>query len=206
MRNVKEIISNNLTKLRKEHNLTQLELAEKINYSDKAVSRWEKGEVTPDIETLNKISEIYNIPLEEIISEHSPEEKIAETHKMQKKNKVLISLLAVLTVWFVATIAFVYVQIFVGISVWTAFIWAIPSSFIVAIVFNAIWGKRKWTFILVSFLVWTFLASVFIQFLPVYNLFLIFILGVPAQIGIILWSMLKPKRKIEQISHENIEN
>ena len=49
------IIAKNLSELRRKNKLTQLEVAEKLNYSDKAVSKWEQGESLPGIEVLYKI-------------------------------------------------------------------------------------------------------------------------------------------------------
>ena len=54
--NVRSIIASNLTKYRKNLGLTQLELAEKLNYSDKTLSKWERGESIPDIVTLKQLS------------------------------------------------------------------------------------------------------------------------------------------------------
>lgn len=64
MENVKEIIARNLTELRKSHKMTQSALAEKLNYSDKAISRWEHAETLPDIETLCRICDIYGVKFE----------------------------------------------------------------------------------------------------------------------------------------------
>lgn len=63
MSDIKAIVKENLIRLRREHKLTQLELSQKINYSDKAISRWETGEVTPDVETLAHLAELYEIPI-----------------------------------------------------------------------------------------------------------------------------------------------
>lgn len=194
MENVKEIISENLVKLRKEHKLTQLELAEKLNYSDKAISRWENGEVTPDIETLMNICEVYNISLNDIVTKHENSKKLTKKYKSQQKNKIIITLLSISLVWFVATMFFVYTKLIFNKTIWTAFIWAIPATFIVCIVFNAIWGKRKLMFPLISGLTWTLIASIYIQLLSVYNLYLIFFIGIPLQIATILWSFLEPRR------------
>ena len=90
MEDIKETISENLVKLRKEHKLTQLELAEKLNYSDKAISRWENGEVIPDIETLMNICEVYNISLNDIVSKHENTKKLTKHYKSQQKNKIII--------------------------------------------------------------------------------------------------------------------
>ena len=59
MENLKDVIRENLINLRKEHKLTQIDLAKKINYSDKAISRWENGDVLPDVEILNSICNVY---------------------------------------------------------------------------------------------------------------------------------------------------
>ena len=60
MNNVKNNIASNLTRLRKEHNLTQSELALKLNYTDKSVSKWEHGESVPPIETLKELADLYD--------------------------------------------------------------------------------------------------------------------------------------------------
>ena len=71
MKNIREIISTNLIALRKQSGLTQVDLAKKLKYSDKAVSRWEKGEVVPDVETLENIAKVYNVPLTYLLKEHT---------------------------------------------------------------------------------------------------------------------------------------
>ena len=74
MENLNLIIGNNIKDLRKANGLTQEELAKKLNYSNKAISRWESGEVVPDVETLNRLCEIFNIPIANIF-----EEKVTQT-------------------------------------------------------------------------------------------------------------------------------
>ena len=69
MKNLKEIISKNIINLRKANNLTQVELSKMINYSDKAISRWEKGEVLPDIETIQTLSEVFKVPMSAILED-----------------------------------------------------------------------------------------------------------------------------------------
>ena len=70
--NVKEIIAGNLASLRKASKLTQQQLAEKLNYSDKAVSRWENAETLPDIETLCRICDIYGVKFEYLLQKEQP--------------------------------------------------------------------------------------------------------------------------------------
>ena len=106
MNDIKDIIANNLIKLRKKHKLTQNELAEKLNYSDNAISRWERGEVTPSIETLDQIAKYFDVPLSSLIEDNA----LGVSEKQDKKilrNKLAIILLFISLVWLVATITFV---------------------------------------------------------------------------------------------------
>ena len=63
MEDIKLIIAQNIVSLRKKHDLTQAELAEKLNYSDKAVSRWEHGDTLPDINVLYQLCDFYGIDM-----------------------------------------------------------------------------------------------------------------------------------------------
>lgn len=187
MKDINLVIGTNIKELRKANKLTQYELAEKLNYSNKAISRWESGEVIPDVLTLNKICEVFNIPLSQIFEENVTTTKVKKYYKMQIGNKLAISLLAVMLIWLVATISFVCVQVMFNVTAWQFFIWAIPLSCIVGIVFNSIWGKAMFNYLLITIINWSSLASIYFSLLK-YNLWLIFLIGVPIQITIILWS------------------
>ena len=75
MKDIKPIVAANLATLRKENGLTQAELAEKLNYSDKAVSRWEHGDTLPDINVLMQLCEFYGITLNTLVNENAEFEK-----------------------------------------------------------------------------------------------------------------------------------
>jgi len=205
MDNIKKTVQENLIKLRKEKKLTQLELAEKINYSDKAISRWEKGEVTPDIETLEKLSKIYNVPFACFFEENERRFHAFRIRRFEMGNKLAISLLAILCVWFVAILTYVYLKTILDADYWILFVWAVPISAAIAIIFNSIWGKLRQTFIYVSLLIWSGLAAVFLQLLTQYSVdvWLIFILGIPMQIGTILFAAIAPSRKNKSSISEN---
>ncbi|MEA5061036.1 MAG: helix-turn-helix transcriptional regulator [Erysipelotrichaceae bacterium] len=206
MDNIKETIKENLIRLRKDKKMTQLELAEKINYSDKAISRWEKGEVTPDIETLEKLSKVYDVPFECFFAKNEKRFHSFKLRKIEMGNKLAISLLAILCVWFISTFLFVYLNTFMGTNHWIIFIWAVPVSCAVGIVFNSIWGKIRNTFIIVSILIWTLITAICLQIYMNFNIFpwLIYIVGIPMQIGTILFAFISPSKRrnsIEQGSH-----
>ena len=204
MENLNTIIGNNIKNLRKSNNMTQLELAEKLNYSNKAISRWESGEVVPDVPTLQNLSKIFNIDISDFFKEIKKVENIKTNRKKISRNKIIITALAVLLVWLIATIAFVYSVMTFNDNLWIVFIWAIPCSCIVSVVFNSIWGKKSLNFIIISVLIWSLLGSLYLTFLK-YNLWLIFLIGIPVQIGTILWSKLKlhPKNKVNETLENN---
>ena len=170
MEELRTIIANNLMNLRKASKLTQLELAEKLNYSDKAISKWERGESLPDVILLKQIADMYNVNVDYLMQEHSFDD--AKKHKPKSKlnNKLIITLLACLVVWVCAVIVYVNLSIIKDINYWMIWVWAVPVSAIVLIVFSSIWGKRKHILMSVSLLVWSFLASCYLQFIK-YNIF-----------------------------------
>ena len=194
-KDVSKIVSINLCKLRKSRKMTQAELAGKFNFSDKTISKWESGESLPSIDVLAKLSEFYGITLNDLTNENlETNEENKLTEKSATSNKVIISLLVVSLVWLIATILYVYVKIITNYNMWRAFIWSVPISIAVIMVFNGIWGNRRNAFIMLSLFLWTLIASFYLQFLS-YNLWPIFILGIPSQVAIILWSNIKPKMK-----------
>ena len=67
MSDLKTIIARNIIELRRKNNMTQLELAEQLNYTDKAVSKWERDIAFPDTATIPKLAEILDISVEELM-------------------------------------------------------------------------------------------------------------------------------------------
>lgn len=192
---IKDIVAKNLTNLRIKNKLTQGEVASMVNYTDKSVSKWEHGEAMPPIDILKKLADIYKVSLDYLVTD-SPDFHIKELFALKEKNtnKIVITLLSVSFVWIIATLLFVYGLTLAGKSFWILFIFAIPMSIVVLIIFNAIWGKRFFTFILISIGIWSVLLSAYLMFLP-YNLWALFILGIPLQISTILWSQLVSNKK-----------
>lgn len=183
-----KIIARNLTELRKAHNLTQSDIAEKLNYTDKSVSKWEQGAITPSIEVLCQLAKLFGTTLEDLLNE----DYCIEPREMKRKeiNRAVITCLAISIVWMLASVIFVYATITWSISVWMAFVWAVPLSCVIALVFNSIWGSPKIGYWIISVLIWSLLISIFLQFMS-HSLWPIFLLGIPGQISVILWSKLK---------------
>ena len=193
MNDIKQVIAKNLISLRKKHHLTQNELAEKLNYSDNAISRWEHAEVTPSIETLEQIAKIYNVPLRAIIEDNAVRES-EKTSRRQTANELAILLITTSLVWFVATIIFVCAQLIWGKTLWQIFVWSLPIVALVMLPFHHYWGRHIYKFTVLTVFVWTLLAAIFLQFYHLSSwMWMIFIIGVPIQIALAIWAFVKPK-------------
>lgn len=196
MKELKYIIADNLINLRKANKLTQLELAQKLNYSDKAISKWERGDSMPDIFLFKELAEMYGVSVDYLMTEHSDEETLKYKKKdIKLNNKLIITLLSCLVVWICATIIYVNLNIVQNINYWMVWLWAIPVSAIVLLVFSSIWAHRIHVLTCISILVWSLLACSYVQ-LVIFgiNIWTIFLLGVPIQIAILLWGKLKSKK------------
>lgn len=188
---IKLNFSENLIKLRKSNNLTQLQLAEKLNYSDKAVSKWEVGSVLPDVETLCNISDFFGITVNDLI--YKKKEKFSAR---LLKNHLFITLLSFGLVWFLSSI--IYFILEEGTSLirpWLTFIIAIPISFIVLVVFTSLWFKRIWQLLSITGLFWGLLLTIYLCIYR-FDLWFIFVIGIVGQVLIVLWGLYKySKRK-----------
>ena len=194
MENVKEIIARNLTELRRSHKMTQSALAEKLNYSDKAISRWEHAETLPDIETLCRICEIYGVSFEYLLKKEPGEVEYTPSKEKNLSRSVIICLIAICTVWLTAVALFTSIGTLLGRYVWHIFIWAIPASVIAIEACNRIWWrKRVCSSITSSFISWTTILAIYLQTIQ-YNLWLLFVIGAPIQAIITLATTMPQKR------------
>ncbi|MBO4669892.1 MAG: helix-turn-helix transcriptional regulator [Lachnospiraceae bacterium] len=179
MENVKAIVSQNLLRLRKENNLTQAELARRINYSDKAISRWEAGEVVPDLETIYALSEVFDVPVSQITESHS-EESAGENENAGLGQKILSQIFLCCEIWFIFTALYVYVKLTKQTNIWQLFVWCVPACLLVLWFFNRKEPMNILLFIYSTAFVWTFITCIYLHLL-VSNPWYIFFIGLPAQ-------------------------
>ena len=212
MDDLKSAFAKNVSDLRNINGMTQLELAEKLNYSDKAVSKWERGESIPDISVVMQIADIFGVSVDYLLSTEHTEDDENNIRKMReaaadaprvKKNHAVIIGMSVLLVWLIATTVFVVLNLTLAPGTkmhYIAFAWAVPISLIVWLVLNSVWFNPRLNFIIVSLLMWSLLACIHLTLLKYFNLWMIFLIGIPGQVIILLWSMLRfreddPKKK-----------
>lgn len=90
------------------NNMTQMELAEKINYSDKTVSKWERGESSPDIAVLVEIADLFGVTLDYLVRSENIENAVVENKtKEVKYNRRAIAYISESVGWIVAILAFI---------------------------------------------------------------------------------------------------
>lgn len=205
LQDLKQTIAKNISELRKTNKMTQLELAEKLNYSDKAVSKWERGESIPDVSVLVEIARVFSVTLDYLVSaDHEKcvptteeERKLKEaTNKVLVKNRKAITGIGIQMVWLVAIIVFIPLALFVPSenAKWLPFLYAFPVSAIVWLIFNHIWFNRRRNYLIISILMWTLLAAVHLTvFMFGGNLNYIYLLGLPGQLILVLWSVIRKK-------------
>ena len=193
-------IGTNIAAYRKRGGWTQAELAEKLNYSDKAVSKWERGESVPDVLTLASLAECLNITVNDLLKdpnelpEHTGAVQQAMGHMVEKTlkrkaNKRIIQALSSILVWFVALLIFVVLDtVNVGKS-WLAFFYAIPANAIVLLSLRSAWRDFRWNRALISMIMWGGILSLYTTLLVLicFNAWKIFLLGIPGQAAILLW-------------------
>lgn len=207
-------IGANIVSYRKRHGLTQARLAEKLNYSDKAVSKWERGESVPDVLTLVQLAELFDVTVNDLIQD--PNELPDNPGRMErvmgaavektlkrKANKSIILMLSSILVWFVATLAFVVLSMLDVPRSWLAFFYAVPADAIVMLSLRSAWKDFRWNRALISVIMWGSLLSIFTSLMVFIDLSIwtklwrVFLLGIPGQAAILLWFEIyrKPRKE-----------
>lgn len=205
MSDAKVTIAKNIAALRQAHGMTQIDLANELHYSDKAVSKWERGESVPEINTLVTIAELFGVSLDFLVTGKEPTQPEAEENADTKKaksparrhftNKVVITSLSVLLVWLIATLVYVVIDTVASRHIvrhLACFAYAVPASLIVWLVFNSIWFKRRRNYLIISLLVWSLIAVIYLTFV-LFGISLpqLFLIGIPAQLIIVVWSKMQ---------------
>lgn len=191
----------NIVMYRKRSGLTQAKLAESLNYSDKAVSKWERGESMPDVLTLVQLAELFEITVDDLLRdpneipentggpiEHAMEAAVEKTLKRKANKKIILWLCSIL-VWFVALLVFVVVSSFDIPRSWIAFLYAIPADAIVQLSLRSAWKDFRLNKTLISILMWGGLLSLYasLKLFVHVDIWKLFLLGIPGQLAVLLW-------------------
>lgn len=217
---LKQQIGANIAAYRKRAGLTQVGLANKLNYTDKAVSKWERGESMPDVLTLVQLAEQFEISVNDLLIDpnalpagdagklEKAMSKVSEKALKRKADKNIILALSSTLVWFVALLIFVIFSSFDFLETcsYLAFFYAIPANAIVLLSLRSAWHDFRWNRALISVIMWGGLVSVYASLMVFFglNIWKLFLLGIPGQAAILLWfRMYHPvKEKEEDTSYE----
>ena len=208
MKDIKEIVATNISELRKASGYTQITFSEQINYSNKTVSKWERGESLPDIVVLKQLADMFGVSVDYLLSEHGDDENptVGEEKRIRNRNHFIIALMAIVIVWFLAVFVYFLVNSVTGRYLWQAYLVAVPVSAIVALVFNSIWGRTRANYIIISVLMWSTLITFYVLLLK-YNIWTIFLLGIPGQTSVVLWACLGiGGRKLRKLKSQKAGN
>lgn len=210
----KNIVAQNIYYLRTENHMTQYELGEKLNYSDKAISKWERGDGLPDAYVLNKMSQLFGVTVDYMLTPHSEQNKKVETQPIKKAKRIVSNIVAA-GIFTLALLIFVLIAIGTGyngekIFYWQVFVYAIPVVAITRIVFASVWERARGVFLHTSVLLWSILATIYLA-IGDYDLWLLFVLGLPLQlivffgfkIKITITFSKKGKRKVKDTKTES---
>lgn len=213
----------NIARLRKDRGLTQAELAERINYSDKAVSKWERAESLPDVLTLLNLAEQLGTDLNTLTGTAAPEpapepipepvplpepEPVPEETPVKKltrryaADKGVIQKLSSILVWVVALFLYMVLDAFGVKNLWLLFVVAVPANAIVLLSLRSAWKLFGWNRFLISVIMWGFLIVIYLLLLVVgkVNVWKILPMGLLGQAAILLW--FKMFRPVEEDSNE----
>lgn len=198
--NQQELLAKNLAYYRKASGLTQLELAEKFNYSDKSVSKWERGEGFPDVFVLKSLADFYGISVDDFYLEEK-KQIVSQNHSLTKQ--VYIKLLSVGIGWTVTLIAFFLLNTLLPsdakFQTWLNFIYGGLITGIILLVWDFIYHHRLLRVIDTSIVIWMGALTLYLTLLvilgPKHNYPLIFVVGVPLEILEIIWFLFRRNKK-----------
>ncbi|MEA4965948.1 MAG: helix-turn-helix transcriptional regulator [Oscillospiraceae bacterium] len=190
----KATVASNLIRLRLASGMTQAELGEKLNYSDKSISKWERGDAVPDAFVLKQIAEIFGVTVDYLLQPHSEIEPVIYTKPGDAVySTATITLISILGIWTLAVLAFVLFWMG-GLIVWHIFIYAVPISLITLLVLQSIWHQGRFNKYIVAFLVFSIVATIYLTFLK-HNFWQLFLVTIPAELVVFLCFRIKRPRE-----------
>ncbi len=187
-------IATNIANFRKSKGYTQSELAEKLNYSDKSISKWERGESVPDALTLKELANFFGILVDDFYREKP---LFIKKKTVLRKKKFIIPLLAITIAWLAIALLFALSVLVFGDKIpnpWLLFIYGIPVTGIIFTIFMAVYHDKLLTLIGESIIIWGVGLSAFLTLSEIFgyqNMYLIFIVCIPLQLLAILYYILK---------------
>lgn len=195
MDELNRIIANNISTLRTLNKMTQSQLAEKLNYTDKLVSKWERGESAPNAFTLKQLSEIFGVTVDYLFTDHKNEEDSPKPkdEKDYRVSKRIVTAISICGTWLLAFLVFIILWI-IDKPFLSIFVYTIPVSLIVLLVLNSVWNEGKRNCYIIAGLLVGIALAVYVALIKI-NCWQIFLLLIPAELIVLLCTKLKISKK-----------
>lgn len=201
MKDIKEIFAANLSELRQTAGLTQLELGDRLNYSDKTVSKWERGESIPDAGVLKQVADVFGVSVDYLLEEdHDHSESFAVTsEELNEKDyarHMTIWKIVQAGVWLFSFLIVVLCWVITRKFYWLILIWTFPVSFLLSIIFTGIWAKKKWQhqYVYISLFILSILVAIYLSALS-HNLWMLFLIMIPVEVLLyFIFKLVRTKR------------
>lgn len=181
MVDLKLIVASNIIKLRTDAKMTQSELGEKLNYSDKSVSKWERAESLPDANVLKQLSEIFGVTVDFLLNTHNewvPETEEKEEEEHTKCNFKAITWITIIGIWTFALFLFILFWMIMDKMYWIVFLIALPIAILTQLVLNSVWNNGKYNRVLIASLCLSLIMFFYFVFFK-YNIWQLFLLMIP---------------------------
>lgn len=197
---LKLVVASRLIRLRQEQGLTQAELGAKLNYSDKTVSKWERGESIPDAFVLLRLAEIYGTTVDGLLRNDAPWQDPVEKQRAQERadapkfSSTVVTLVAIMSIWTMAVVMFVIFWLATNTLQWMIFACAVPLSLITLLVLNSIWNKGRHNMFIIMGLVACIVTLVYL-FLLTINPWQLFLILIPAEVLVFLCFRIRRREK-----------
>ena len=190
MSDKRQIISENIAKLRKSMKLTQADLAERMNYSDKAISKWERGDSIPDVLVLAELAELFSVTVDYFLHEHTETEGAQVVRSRRRPRRVAIALTSCISPFVISLIlSLIFLQVYDNPSwLWKLFVFPLPAVSIISLIFTAVWVRnRVQVFLWASAVLWTTVLLLFVLLYQFSSSWLLFVIGAPIEIILFFW-------------------
>lgn len=196
MEDLKAVVAANIIKLRTASGMTQAQLGEKLSYSDKTISKWERAEALPDAVALKTMSEIFSVSVDDLLTPGT-QWVMPKTEKEENYSRKAITWLSLAGIWTAAVFTFVVLWM-CGIIYWMTFVYAVPVSLITLLVLNAAFGRSRWHFPVVAGLVASIFLTVYLALMAPYNPWQLLLVLVPAELVVTISSQIRKKKRKKQ--------
>ena len=196
---LKLISASNIINLRTAHGMTQAELGAKLNYSDKTISKWERGEAIPDAYVLVQMASLFGVTVDELLSAHDKWEPPKDKDEVPDRSYSVQVIIAIVLLGIFTVALAVFVTLWLmDIIEWRVFLAALSVELLVYMILICVFRHgRHLVYVVAAFVLSLFVLAFF--FLPLDRPWQLFLLAVPAEAIVFLSFNIRRVPKVRRI-------